>query len=70
MSRARRDGRRRDRLRFERRLGHGVRLSIHLAAPCAGLAPAARLIAHHGNEQVGDAGRAHVAERGELLAID
>src|SRR5439155_23903234 len=27
------------------------------------------LIAHHGHEQVGDAGRAYVAERGELLAI-
>src|SRR5713226_7723885 len=30
----------------------------------------AGLILHHGNEQVGDAGRAHVAKRGELLAID
>src|SRR5207245_213603 len=28
------------------------------------------LIAHHGNEQVGDAGPAHVAKRGELLTID
>src|SRR5439155_1683265 len=28
------------------------------------------LIAHHSNEQVGDAGRAHVAECGKLLAID
>jgi hypothetical protein len=32
------------------------------------------LMAHHGNEQVGDARRAHVAEArekpGELLAID
>ena len=28
------------------------------------------MIAHHGNEQVGDAGRAHIAKRGELLAID
>jgi len=27
------------------------------------------LIAHHGNEQVGDAGLAHVAEVGELLTI-
>ena len=27
----------------------------------------AGLIAHHGDEQVGDAGRAHLAERGELL---
>src|SRR5262249_4859471 len=30
----------------------------------------AGLIAHHSNEQVGNAGRAHVAQRGELLAID
>src|SRR5882672_4013501 len=30
----------------------------------------AGLIAHHGNEQVGNAGRAHVAKRGELLTID
>src|SRR6267143_6621230 len=30
----------------------------------------AGLMAHHGNEQVGDAGRAHVAKRGELLTID
>jgi hypothetical protein len=28
------------------------------------------LIAHHGNEEVGDAGRANVAKRRELLAID
>src|SRR6266436_1128941 len=30
----------------------------------------AALIAEHGNEQVGDAGLAHVAKRGELLAFD
>ena len=34
------------------------------------LLAAAPLIAQHGNEQVGDARRAHVAKRGELLAID
>ncbi len=34
------------------------------------LVPRPGLIAHHGNEQVGDAGRAHLAQRGELLAID
>src|SRR5271157_884071 len=28
------------------------------------------LIAHDGNEHVGDVGRAHVAQRGELLPID
>ena len=28
------------------------------------------LIAHHGNEQVGDAERAHLAKRGELVTID
>ena len=49
------------------RSGHGVRLSIHLRRS---LCLAVRLIAHHGNEQVGDAGRAHVAKRGELLTID
>jgi hypothetical protein len=27
------------------------------------------VISHYGNEQVGDAGRAHVAQRGELLAV-
>src|SRR5881628_2433319 len=30
----------------------------------------ARPISHHGNEQVGDAGRAHVAQCGELVTID
>jgi hypothetical protein len=28
------------------------------------------LIAHHGNEQVGDAGRAHVAKHGEFLTVN
>src|SRR5271163_1510615 len=28
------------------------------------------LIAHHGDENVGDAGRAHLAEASELLALD
>ena len=41
-------------------------IEYSLTAPCA----AAALIAHHRNEQVGDAGRAHVAKRGELLTID
>src|SRR5207302_1517477 len=27
------------------------------------------LIGHHGNEQIGNAGRAHVAKRGELLTV-
>jgi hypothetical protein len=27
-------------------------------------------IPHHGNEQVGDAGRAHVAKCGDVLTID
>src|ERR1700676_2811965 len=30
----------------------------------------ARLIPDHGNEQVGDARRAHVSQRGEMLSID
>src|SRR4029077_16415857 len=30
----------------------------------------AALIAEHGNKQVGDARRSHVAKRGELLAFD
>jgi hypothetical protein len=30
----------------------------------------ASLIANHSDEQIGDAGRAHLAERGELLTID
>jgi hypothetical protein len=28
------------------------------------------LISDHGNEQIGNAGRAHVAKRGELLTIE
>jgi hypothetical protein len=30
----------------------------------------AGVIAHHGNEQIGDAWCTHVAECGELLAVD
>ena len=49
---------------------HGFRLRIHRAAPLDVVGLIAGLIANDGNEQVGYAGRAHIAKGGELLTID
>ncbi len=39
-------------------------MGIHRAPPCFGV------VAHYGNEQVGDAGGANIAKRSKLLTFD